>query len=87
MKWKKYTWVAKAFNDEEKKLSSFLLKPSECRLYASDSVLSGLIEFLFELFDSDGVRITKNSKASNLKEHVTLYASSMIRDLFRVFNV
>ena len=84
MKWNKYAWVDKAMSDEDKKLSTFLLKPSKCRLYGSDSLLSGLIDFLFELLDSDGVRMSKNSKAYNLKEHVTLYASQMIRDLFRV---
>jgi len=84
MKWKKYSWIDKALNEEEKKLSSLLFKPSKCRLYASDTVLTGLIEFLFALLDSDGVRMQKNSKAYTLKEHVTHYSSQMIRDLFRV---
>jgi len=84
MRWKKYSWVDKALNDEDKKLSSLLLKPSKCRLYASDSVMSGLIEYLFALLDSEGVRMQKNSKAYTLKEHITHYASQMIRDLFRV---
>ena len=87
MKWKKYSWIDKALNDEDKKLSIRLFKPSKCRLYASDSVMSGLIEFLFALLDSDGVRMQKNSKAYTLKEHVTHYASQMIRDLFRVSRI
>ena len=84
MKWKKHIWIIKSLTEDEKKLTSYLIKPSKCRLFATESPLPGLIEFIFELLDSNGVRMNKTSKAYNLKEHITIYASEMIRDLFRV---
>ena len=84
MKWKKHIWIIKSLTEDEKKLTSYLIKPSKCRLFATESLLPGLIEFIFELLDSNGVRMNKTSKAYNLKEHITIYASEMIRDLFRV---
>lgn len=72
---------------KRKKLSAYLLRPSKCRLFAADCTLPGLIEFLFDLLDKYGVRMTLTLKASNLKEYITLYASSMLRDLFRTYNV
>jgi hypothetical protein len=87
MKWKCYHWISRTFTDEEKQLSSFLHKPSKCRLYSTDQIIPGLIEFLFELFDKFGIRMTKTTKATNLKEHVTIYASEMMRDLFKVSKI
>jgi hypothetical protein len=84
MKCKQYYWINRTFSDEEKRLSSCLYKPSKCRLYSTDQILPGLIEFLFELFDTYGLRMIKTTKATNLKEHLTIYASEMIRDLFKV---
>lgn len=83
MKYKKYYWVSKCFSDEEKKLSSKLIKPSKCRLLLSEHIVPGLIRFLFDLLDNNGVRMCKSIRPVSLDEHVTLYAAEMIRDLFR----
>lgn len=86
LKYKKYFWVAKCFSEEEKSLSNFLVKPSKCRLFFFENILQGFMEFLFDLLDSNGVRMIKNSKPVSLNEHVTAYASEMIRDIFRNVN-
>lgn len=83
MKYKKYYWVSKCFSDDEKKLSSKLLKPSKCRLFFCDHIVPGLIKCLFDLLTNNGVRISKSIKPVTLDEHVTLYFAEMIRDLFR----
>jgi hypothetical protein len=83
IKWKKYYWISKCFTEDEKKLSKKLKPASKCRLLETEPVISGLIKFIFELFDSNGVRMTRASKAVSLKEHVTIYSSEMMRDLFR----
>jgi len=84
IKCRKYYWVAKCFTKDEKELSTRLYRPSKCRLFATEPVILGLIEFIFELFETNGIRMTRASKAITLKEHTTIYASEMLRDLFRV---
>ncbi len=83
LKWKQHYWISKCLTNEDKNLSQLLLKPSKCRLLSTEAVLPGLILFLFDLLDTNGVRIIKTSKTITLKEHLTMYASMMIRDLFR----
>ncbi|CAF0898848.1 unnamed protein product [Brachionus calyciflorus] len=83
LRYKKYYWVLKCFTEEEKKLTSQLVKPSKCRLFLSEQILPGLIKFLFDLLDNNGVRMSKGIKPVSLDEHVCLYASEMLRDLFR----
>ena len=87
MKWKQYYWICRTFSETERQLSSYLYKPSKCRLYSTDQILPSLIEFLFEIFDTYGVRMTKTTKATNLKEYLTIYASGMIRDLFKYVSI
>lgn len=84
MKFDQYYWINKSLDNQLKEVSKFLLKPSTCRLLALEPVLSGLIEFLFELIDAYGVRISKTIKPITLKEKITKYGSDILRDLFRV---
>jgi hypothetical protein len=87
LKWKQHYWVAKSLNDPEKNLSINLLKPSKNRLLSTETIMPGFILFLFDILDTYGVRLMKTSKAITLNEHLTMYASLMIRDLFRVSNI
>ena len=84
MKWTKHTWIAKLMSGEEKRLSACLLKPSECRLLASEPVYPGFLDLLLDTLDTNGVRMIQTSLAVTLKDHLTIYASRMLRDLFRV---
>ena len=54
----KYNWISRCLNEEEKQLPARLQKPSKCRLYATEPILPGVVEFLFDLLDSNGVRVT-----------------------------
>lgn len=86
MKWRQFYWISRTYSDEEKQLASQLvstLKPSKCPLLASDHILPNLIEFVFDILDNYGVRMTRTTKPTNQKEHMTVYASEMIRDLFK----
>ena len=68
----KYNWISRCLNEEEKQPPARLQKPSKCRLYATEPILPGVVEFLFDLLDSNGVRVTKATKASHLKEFITI---------------
>jgi hypothetical protein len=84
MKCNNYQWICKCVKPEIRELSKQLIKPSKYRLFGLEPVLTGLIEFLFELIDSYGVRMNKAIQPVNLKEHLSKYGSEMIRDIFRV---
>jgi hypothetical protein len=79
-----YNWISKCISDEDKNISKSLPKPSQCRILASQHVVEGFIELLFCLLDTYGVRMTKFLKPISIKEHLTVYASNMLFDLFKV---
>lgn len=80
----KLSWMNKCMPDEMRELTFRLVRPSKCRLFCLEPVLTGLIEFLFDLLDSHGVRINKATRPITLKEQLTKYSADIIRELFRV---
>jgi hypothetical protein len=81
----KYLWIRKCMSENERRLGAYLLRPSRCRLLAVDTHVTSLVELIFHLLDISGVRMTRVTKPITLKDHVSAYASEMLRDLFRHF--
>lgn len=80
----KLNWLNKCMVDSYRNLTESLWRPSQCRLLCVEPIVSGLVEFMFDLLDHKGVRTSKETLPITLKDSMTKYAAEIIREIFRV---